>query len=81
MVEDRADRHAERGLAVVTAVPVLHSGGIVRFAVGADRLVVPSCLFEVGDAVFLGGKLLEYLGDVHGWFLLRIVGDAEKDNP
>ena len=66
VVKDGADGNAESGPAVVAAMAVLHRSGVVGFAVRADGLVIPSCFLQVGDAVFLGGELLEYLGDVHG---------------
>ena len=65
MMENRADRDAERGLAVVAAVAVLARGSMERSAVGADRFAPPAGLLEVGDAIFLCWEPLENLYDVH----------------
>ena len=66
VMEDRADRDAEAGLAVVAAMAVLVWGGIGRSAVGADRPIGPARGLQMGDAALLSGKPLENLYDVHG---------------
>ena len=73
-----AYRNREGSLAGIVAVAMLHPGGVVRLAVGADRFVVPPCFLKMGDTVLLGGKLLEYLCDVYGSFLLSSVGNERR---
>ncbi len=69
-MEDRVDGDAEAGIAVVAVMPMLVFGCAIRTAVRANRLAVPSDVFEVDDAIFFGRKLLVDLDDVHGYPLL-----------
>ena len=61
----RADYNTERSLAVIAAMTVLIGSSIVRSAVGAYRLAVPSNLFKMTDAILLRGESLEDLYNVH----------------
>ena len=65
MVEDGADRHRKRGLAVIAAVAVLQAGAVGGGAVGAPGDAIPSGLFQVFNAGLLGGESLENGYNVH----------------
>jgi len=65
-MEDCTDRHAERGLAIVTVVTVWGTGSIGGTAIRAGWISAPTGLLKMSDAIYLRWKPFENLSDVQG---------------
>jgi hypothetical protein len=68
-MENRAHGDTERGGAVIAIMPSSERMGMLGLAIGTNRAVRPADTFEVLDAAFLSGELLENLYYVHGILL------------